>query len=116
MSHHSKIETFELANKNKFKTYLYFICTSSPQINIERVKSRISLQGHFVPEEKIIERYYKSLNLLRSAVDKAYRTYIWDNSGTTSQFVLEVLNGDDVIVRSDNVPEWVDKYLLSNIT
>ncbi|MGI8893861.1 MAG: zeta toxin family protein [Bacteroidia bacterium] len=112
MSHQSKIETFELANKNKYKTYLYFICTSSPQINLERVKSRVSLEGHYVPENKIIERYYKSLDLLKLAVSKTYRTYIWDNSGVHSKFILEVFNGVEVRIGTNDVPEWVEKYLL----
>ena len=57
MSHPSKIELLTQAQASGYRTYLYFVATDDPAINISRVKSRVKLGGHNVPEDKIAERY-----------------------------------------------------------
>jgi len=112
MSHSSKLDLLDFSNSQGYKNYLYFICTSSPKINIERVNLRIKQGGHPVNEEKIIKRYYRSLTLLREATKKTYRTFVWDNSGEEPKLILEVFKGDKVTYLNKEVPYWVDKYLL----
>lgn len=64
MSHSSKIDFLKRTKEKGFKTYLYFICTQDPEINVIRVKNRTLKGGHDVPDEKIVKRYYKSLELI----------------------------------------------------
>jgi predicted ABC-type ATPase len=73
MSHPGKLDFIKAAKSNGFKTYLYFVCTESFKINIDRVKSRVQLGGHSVPINKIRSRYSKSLDLLADAVQLADR-------------------------------------------
>ncbi len=113
MSHPSKVETLRMARKNGYKNYLYFICTSSPEINVERVDLRVKRGGHHVDTELIVKRYYNSLNLLKEAVTETFRTFVWDNSGRKPKLILEVTNGHDVTIKSTEIPLWVDEYLLS---
>lgn len=113
MSHPSKIDVLDYANQNGYKTYLYFICTSSPDINIERVKLRVQEGGHNVDEERIVKRYYESLNLLKPAIQKTYRAFIWDNSEKEPKLILDVLLGREVTFLNTTIPSWVDKYLIS---
>lgn len=113
MSHPSKIDILQTAKSSGYKTYLYFICTSSPEINIERVKLRIKEGGHAVDKDRIEDRYYKSLRLLKSAVSNTYRAFIWDNSGKQPELILEVFEGKDVTFKSNSVPVWVSEYLLN---
>ncbi|MEM8894843.1 MAG: toxin, partial [Bacteroidota bacterium] len=54
MSHYSKIETLASANQRGYKTYLYFICTSSPEINIDRVNLRVKTGGHHVEKSRVV--------------------------------------------------------------
>ena len=93
------------------KTYLYYISTESPAINVARVKQRVKLGGHQVKEEKIISRYYESLSNLLDAVQQTYRTFVFDNSGKEKQLILEVFKGEDVIFHHKEVPKWIDKYI-----
>lgn len=81
MSHDSKLEIFDFAREHGYKVYLYFICTESPEINKGRVKLRVLEGGHDVDEDRIESRYYKTLKLLKPAVLRAYRAFLWDNSG-----------------------------------
>jgi predicted ABC-type ATPase len=83
MSHHSKVDLLAQAQAAGYRTYLYFVATDDPVINISRVKSRVKLGGHNVPEDKIAERYHRSLELLMDAIRHTNRAYVFDNSGNT---------------------------------
>jgi predicted ABC-type ATPase len=37
--------------------------------------------GHPVPEDRIVKRYYRSLDLLMEAIKHTNRAYVFDNSG-----------------------------------
>lgn len=113
MSHHSKIDILNIAKENYYKTYLYFISTESEKINISRVKQRVILGGHPVEEDKIKERYYKSLYLLKEAVKNSFRSFIFDNSEKETKLILEVEKGENILFHNKEIPKWVDKFLLS---
>ncbi len=53
MSHPDKIELLHKAQQSGFRTYLYYVATEDPEINISRVENRVSSGGHPVPREKI---------------------------------------------------------------
>ena len=112
MSHESKIEILKKSKDLGYKNYLYYICTDDVELNISRVKERVLDGGHDVPKEKIKKRYFNSLELLHKTVKHTYRTYIFDNSGENSILILEIFNGE-VIIHSDAIPNWVDRWLLS---
>jgi len=92
--------------------YLYYISTESPLINIERVNQRVRLGGHPVAIKKIESRYYNSLSNLKKAVRNTHRTFIFDNSGEKPNLILEVFKGEEVTFYHNEIPHWVDKYLL----
>lgn len=115
MSHDSKIDFIKQARNNGYKVYLYFVATEDPKINISRVNIRVANNGHFVHPKTIIDRYYKSLMLLKNAVINSNRAYIWDNSGSACNFVAEITDGKDVyIIDTENVPNWFTKHLVHN--
>ena len=64
-------------------------------------------------EIKIKQRYYDSLNLLKNAVEESYRSFIFDNSGTEPNLILEVFEGKSIYYHHDEIPIWVDKYLIN---
>ena len=113
-SHTSKVNFIEEANKLDYKTYLYFVCTNDTIINVERVKSRVVHGGHEVNREKIVSRYYRSLELLHAAFVASNRAFIIDNSGLDGSVIVEK-NGNEISVLSDDVPSWVQRYLIEKI-
>ena len=90
MSHESKLDFLTYAAKNGYKNYLYFISTASPEINIERIKLRVKNHGHDVENERIVSRYYKTMNLLYNAVLRCYRAFIFDNSGKDAKLIIKI--------------------------
>lgn len=75
----------ELLRKAKNKGYFircYYVLTADPMINIWRVKSRVVSGGHDVPEDKIIKRYDRALELVKDLVKICDICHIYDNSGS----------------------------------
>ena len=68
MSHESKLDFMRAARDHGFRIYLYYISTSSPEINVGRVATRVKKGGHNVPEEKTRSRYERSLSNLHEAI------------------------------------------------
>ena len=68
MSFPDKLEFLRKAQLKGYRTYLYYVATDDPDINISRVRNRVQLGGHSVPEDKIVNRYYRSLDFLMEAV------------------------------------------------
>lgn len=111
MSHHSKVDFLSEARAQGFRTYLYYVATADPLINLERVASRVAKGGHPVPPEKIIERYYRSLELLLPAIKQTDRAYLFDNSGDEPHLLAEITNGREVSYQVAEVPQWVIQAL-----
>jgi len=81
-SHASKIEFMRRAKEKGYKVYLYYICTNAPEINVDRVKSRVRSGGHAVPATKIKARYRKSLEQLLPAIEYCYHAFMFDNTNS----------------------------------
>lgn len=115
MSHHDKIELLQKAQAKGYRTYLYFMATDDASINISRVQYRVKMGGHSVPEDKIVSRYKRSLDLLIQAIKFANRSYIFDNSTQQHVWLAEITNGELLEMKTDQVPLWFKKSLLDKI-
>ena len=113
MSHPSKIAFLRKAKQKGYRVYLYFVSTESPLINVNRVEQRVKLGGHPVRKDKIESRYYKSLSLLKEAIEVSYRAFIFDNSGKETKLILEVFKGEKITFHQSEIPKWVEHYILS---
>lgn len=118
MSHAGKLGLLRAAKQRGYRTYLYYIATEDPEINIARVKTRVKSGGHDVPPEKIAKRYYSSLNLLREAIQATNRAYVFDNSrdGSDSIHIAEITDGTDITIRYDPLPAWFVEYVWKHAT
>lgn len=115
MSHDSKLEFIKDAKKIGYRVYLYFSATEDPIININRVGIRVSQNGHNVEDDKIKDRYYRSLKILKKAIMLSDRAYIWDNSSKAAVLFAEITNGNDLeILDEENLPNWFYEYVISN--
>lgn len=114
LSHPSKLHFMQQAEAAGFKNYLYFVCTVDPEINIARIAQRVQLNGHDVPREKVVSRYYQSLNLLQELIPLTHRTFLFDNSVEDSEISMigEIENGVIFKPNTDDVPWWVVEHVL----
>lgn len=118
MSHPSKIELLKQAQRAGYRTYLYFIATDDPEINVSRVYNRVKQGGHPVPEDRIAPRYHRSLDLLMEAIQHANRAYVFDNSGDNMKhtWLAEITDGRILELKSDQIPAWFKRSVLNKIS
>jgi len=117
-SHESKIKEIEIAKKANFKIYFYFITTSDPVINFQRVKNRVETGGHDVPSAKINERYYRTMNNLCTAFKLSDRAYLFDNTSNKSNNYFNFFaekKENKIYLSSNEVPQWFDEFVLQKI-
>ncbi|NML17924.1 hypothetical protein HHL10_23415 [Azohydromonas sp. G-1-1-14] len=107
MSSPDKVDFMRQARAQGYRTYLYFVATADPDINIARVRQRVAEGGHDVPGDKIVERYGRSIALLGEACDASNRAYVFDNSGEEHVLIAEVTDGETMTLHADTVPQWL---------
>lgn len=119
MSHPSKVEFLEKAQAVGYRTYLYYVATDDPAINISRVENRVKLRGHDVPPDLIVKRYYRSLDFLVSAIRHTNRAYVFDNSTDNSDrshtWLAEITEGHTLELKTDQIPAWFKRAVLDKI-
>jgi predicted ABC-type ATPase len=115
MSAPDKINLLAKAKQRGYRTYLYFVATNNPEINIVRVKNRVRNGGHDVPTEKIKSRYFRSLDLLSEAIKFTNRAYIFDNSKSEVIWLAEITEAETLDIKVDTVPQWFKKYVLDKV-
>jgi predicted ABC-type ATPase len=106
MSSPDKVAFLQKAQRRGYRTYLYYVATEDPIINILRVQRRVSLGGHPVPEDKIVARYTRSLDLLVDAIRHTNRAYIFDNSTHQQIWTAEITDGEFLEMKTDRMPAW----------
>jgi predicted ABC-type ATPase len=114
MSHPDKLEFLRKAVNSGYHVYLYFISTDDVRVNIARVKTRVRSGGHDVPVKKIRDRYFRSLELLYTALGICYKSYLFDNSHNTVEIAR--IDRDGIMypqVPGDQIPNWMIKYVIS---
>ncbi len=106
MSAPDKVTLLQKAQQRGYRTYLYYVATDDPAINIARVRNRVKMGGHPVPEDKIISRYERSLNLLVEALRYTNRAYIFDNSNHQMIWLAEITDGETLEMKTAQMPTW----------
>jgi predicted ABC-type ATPase len=113
MSFEDKVELLKKAQEHGFRTYLYYIATEDPIINISRVSYRLSKGGHDVPVDKIESRYHRSLALLHEALLYTNRAYFFDNSGLAHTWLAEMDEEKRCVLKTNVIPQWFKRAVLS---
>ncbi|MGL4512717.1 MAG: zeta toxin family protein [Lacipirellulaceae bacterium] len=117
MSHPSKLDLIRRARGAGYRTYLYFVATDNPEINLSRVRNRARQGGHDVPEDKVRTRYTRSLGLLPDAIRLTSRAYVFDNSGAEMRWLAEITDGTRLELKSgQEVPRWFHDSVLSKMS
>ena len=83
----------DLARSMGFSVRLIYVLLDSPALNVQRVKLQVKKGGHAVPEQKIVERYYRSLGQMPWFLDQADEAWVFDNSGAKPKLIAEKRDG-----------------------
>lgn len=104
-----KMDFIRKAKDAGFFIRIFYVCTESPLININRIAQRYLNGGHEVPISKVISRYYSSLKNISKAMEIADRVYLYDNSIENKEPCLILRTADGKIAKryTDHIPDWV---------
>ena len=104
-----KIDFILKAKDAGFFIRIFYVCTESPLININRIAQRYLNGGHEVPISKTISRYYSSLKNISRAIKIADRVYLYDNSVENAAPKLILRTSDGIIAKqyTNDLPDWV---------
>ena len=76
-----------------FNVDLYYVALDTVERNIERVKFRVALGGHDIPEDAIRRRYKGSLAHLPQALALADEAVLVENSEIRPRIVFQLRGG-----------------------
>jgi predicted ABC-type ATPase len=98
------VKTIEKAKQQSYVVRIVYVFLESPNDCVQRIKLRVKLGGHFVPDEDVIRRYYRSKtnfwNTYKSLVDSWVMIY---NSTDTAPQRIAVGIGEKFIVELENL-------------
>jgi predicted ABC-type ATPase len=109
MSHESKLNLLNIAKNNGFKTYLYFVYTDNPELNVARVKLRALMGLHNVDPDKIRSRYLRSFQLLSKALKIADEAYLINNS---DKFIITAERRNDSLILKAPILDELKQFIL----
>lgn len=117
MSSRDKVLFLREAQGRGYRTYLYFVATEDPEINVSRVENRVWLGGHDVPRDKVLARYERCLGLLPEAIAYSSRAYVFDNSGENVDraWIAEFSEGVEMELKTGRIPSWFGRSVLDQI-
>ena len=111
-SHPSKVGFIKQAFENGYRTYMYFIATEDPAINLARISNRVLLGGHNVPQDKTIRRYQRSLEQIMNVLPFLTRAYFFDNTDKPV-FLAEYSSDTGITLHSTALPYWFKHFVLA---
>lgn len=102
---------------------VWYVGLASVETHIRRVGARVQRGGHDIPEEKIRERYVRSLENLVGLVPDLYELRLFDNTETVNVAVGEAprpcallyYRGDRVVelVEMRSMPDWAKPVVMA---
>lgn len=108
-SHPSKLELIEAARSLGYALHVIHISVDDVDFLIKRVEERVRKGGHPVPEDRIRRRFIRNQALIRQAVLRAHRGWVFDSSirNAPPRIVLGFANGSGTILAT-TLPHWIE--------
>jgi predicted ABC-type ATPase len=94
------------ALKQGYVVRVVYICVDNPELNIRRVRERVSHGGHDVPDDDVRRPYTRSLANIPEVLKIANRGFVFDNSLNEPRKMLETREGV-MVWRATDLPSWV---------
>lgn len=105
LSGHSAMRFMGGAREAGFKVNLVYVGIDSPELSIDRVRTRVADGGHDVPIEALVRRHPDSMVKLPMAMDLAERAYVIDNSARRRRLLL-IWDEGGVRYLDTDTPDW----------
>lgn len=105
--HPSKLDLLARARALGYRLLVYHVGLDRPETAVERVRARVLLGGHPVPEDRVRRRFERNRPLIREAVLGADRGFVFDNADSEPLRLALAFKAGRAVLRRDPLPVWV---------
>lgn len=112
-SHASKLALIEDAQAKGFLVMLLVVCLDQPERLLVRVAQRVAEGGHFVPPDRVLARYPRTVANLAVGVRLADVAMLYDSQGAEvgAHTLVAVCRKDQTRVTVQLLPNWTQQML-----
>lgn len=107
MSTDRNLKLLRRAKKKGYFIKCFYVITSDPSINVERVSDRVASGGHNVSATKIRKRYKRALALMQDVIKVSDVAHVYDNTLEEPQRIFKKKK-DEIIVFGNDAWSKVD--------
>jgi predicted ABC-type ATPase len=101
------------ANERGFRVRMIYVLLNSAELQLERVRIRVSEGGHDVERDKVISRRHRSFEQLGWFSQHVERGYIFDNSTSDPKLLAEILPTGEILCWGE-LPADMEQALTQN--
>jgi predicted ABC-type ATPase len=107
-----KLKFLRAARKAGYSVILVFIGLEYAELSLARVIQRVAGGGHDVPDDKLRERFPRSLENLRKALPFVDHAYLFDNSSYKNPFrPVAIWKSGKLQESFQPIPKWASPFL-----
>ena len=96
----------EAARNKDYRVVLHYVSLASPERALDRIRNRVALGGHDVPENDARRRFLRSHSNLPTAANLGNEVVLYDNSLPEWPHRLVAIFNEKTLWVSDDVPDW----------
>ncbi len=94
------------ARREDYRIILHFMSVDSPEQALDRIRNRIALGGHGVPDADVRRRFVRSHANLPAAISRADVTLLYDNTDPDRPHREVAILGETTSWIAEPVPDW----------
>lgn len=101
------------ARRAGYRVILHYVSVGSPNQALDRIRNRVALGGHDIPEVDVRRRFARSHANLPAAMAPADLTVLYDNTDPDRPHREVAILGDGTRWIAKGVPGWAGSALVS---
>ena len=107
----SSCTTYAWIRPTRRSIELHYVCVDSPDQTLHRIRNRVALGGHDVPEPDVRRRFARSLAHLPAAIARSDEARLYDNTDSDHPHrEIAILNGATRWT-AERLPGWATAAL-----
>lgn len=96
----------DTARSAGYRIVLHYVCVDSPDQSLDRIRNRVALGGHDVPEPDVRRRFRRSLENLPGAMTRADEVVLYDNTDPDLPHREIAIFAADTWWTAEILPDW----------
>lgn len=97
----------DAARRIGYRIVLHFVSVDSPAQALDRIRNRVAMGGHDVPETDVRRRFVRSHANLPAAIVQADETFLYDNTDPDRPYREVAMLGGTRTWFAETPPDWV---------